>query len=287
MNSLQNTNSITLHELTESRLQLHYAVQFIAAIGSALAEPKPDYSHTSLGWNPELKAFVGEVIKGKQVFQVALDPVSLTSLILDEESNRLAEFTLHGKTIAQGLNWHKDEISKLGADADRVTLLAYPPDDFPDCAVARGTPFDASQEAERKQLTDYYATTYLVLQEIVAITAGISPIHTWPHHFDMATLISLPGRKNGEQMSIGIGMSPGDKSYDEPYWYVSPWPYPDITKLPELDAGGFWHTQHWVGAVLKASQLSEGKTADAQKEQVRLFLHSALKAANGLLQGEG
>jgi hypothetical protein len=286
MNSLQNTNPITGQGLTESRLQLHYAVQFIAAIGSALAEPKPDYSHTSLGWNSELKVFVGELIKGESVFQIALDPGSLTSLILDEESNRLAEFPLHGKTIAQGLNWHKDEISKLGVDAHQVTLLTYPPDDFPDHAVAHGTPFDASQEAARRELTDYYANTYLLLQEIVATTEGASPIHTWPHHFDMATLISLPGRKNSEQMSISMGMSPGDKSYDEPYWYVSPWPYPDITKLPELDADGFWHTQHWVGAVLKASQLSEDKTVDAQKEQVRLFLQSALNAANTLLQGE-
>ena len=97
---------ITPQELTESRLQLHYAVQFIAAIGSALAEPQPDYSHTSLDWNPELKVFVGDVIKGEQAFQIALDPVSLTSLILDEQSNRLAEFPLHGKTIAEGLNLH-------------------------------------------------------------------------------------------------------------------------------------------------------------------------------------
>ncbi|MDX2216968.1 MAG: hypothetical protein SFY66_27125 [Oculatellaceae cyanobacterium bins.114] len=40
--------------LSESRVQLHYAIQFIAATGAALAEPLPDYSHTSLAWNPVL-----------------------------------------------------------------------------------------------------------------------------------------------------------------------------------------------------------------------------------------
>lgn len=53
------TRKINPQELTESRLQLHYAVQYIAATGAALLEPLPDYSHTSMAWNPVLEAFVG------------------------------------------------------------------------------------------------------------------------------------------------------------------------------------------------------------------------------------
>jgi hypothetical protein len=53
------TGKIKPQDLTESRLQLHYAIQFIASPGAALAEPLPDYSHTSLDWNPALAVFVG------------------------------------------------------------------------------------------------------------------------------------------------------------------------------------------------------------------------------------
>jgi hypothetical protein len=74
-------------------------------------------------------------------------------------------------------------------------------------------------------------------------------VHIWPHHFDMATLLYLPG--HGESMTIGIGLSPGDMNYAEPYWYVPPYPYPQVARFPELDGHGMWHTQDWVRAILE------------------------------------
>lgn len=285
------TGNIKPQDLTESRLQLHYAIQFIAAIGSALAEPLPDYSHTSLEWNPELEVFVGTVIRSQISFRVALDPIRLTSIILDNQGNAIAEFPLHQKTMAEGLSWHKQEISKLGANAENVAFLSYPPDDFPEHPVAHGATFDASEESGRQELTNYYANTHQLLQELVATNKDASSIHIWPHHFDIATLISLPGTNNGEPMTVGIGLSPGDTSYEEPYWYVSPYPYPAIENLPSLDSNGFWHTQHWVGAVLTASRLAipiasgtDTKVAEMQKQQVEAFLNSALKESKALLK---
>jgi hypothetical protein len=63
-NSWQALGKINPQALTEGRLQLHYAIQFIAASGLALAEAQPDYSQMSCGWNPGLKVFVGEPIQG-------------------------------------------------------------------------------------------------------------------------------------------------------------------------------------------------------------------------------
>ena len=286
MNNLwQLTGKIKPQELTQSRVKLHYAIQFIAAAGSALAEPLPDYSHTSLTWKPDLKVFVGAVIHAAKSFQVALDPVSLISIILDKQGETIATFPLEGKTLVEGMDWHKKQISQLGADADKIVFLSYPPDDFPDHAIAHGAAFDVSEIAGQQELANYYANTHLLLEEIAAETEDASPIHTWPHHFDMATLISIPGKKNGEPMTVGVGMSPGDKSYNEPYWYISPYPYPNTTSLPKLAGGGFWHTQHWIGAVLTASQLT-ADSAPAQEEQVRSFLHSAVKASKALLAGK-
>lgn len=268
-------------DLTESRLQLHYAIQFIAATGQALIEPQPDDSQSSLRWNPELKAFVGGVIPAAKPFQVAIEPVSLTSLILDNQDRTLATFSLDKKTMKEALDWHKSEITKLGVDANKITFLSYPPDDFPDHAVTHGDSFDATGQEGRKQLTDYYNLTYFVLQDLTTTIDGASSIRIWPHHFDIATLVLLPQEKNGEQMSIGIGMSPGDTSYNEPYWYVSPYPYPTTKNLPRLDSNGFWHTEHWLGAVLTASQLFGESFSPTQ---VKAFLNSAVKASQVLLQ---
>lgn len=280
MDSWQKTGKIDPKSLTESRLQLHYAIQFAAAVGNFLTESKPDTSHASLTWNSELNLFVSGIVATEKPFQVALEPVSLTSIILDTQGKKLAEFSLGKKTMEQGMNWLKREISSLGADGEKLTFVSYP-DDFPDHPLARGTPFNETQEVQRQELTAYYANTNLLLQEIVSTTEGASPIRIWPHHFDLATLISLPYTQKGEAMSIGVGLSPGDSSYDQPYWYVTPWPYPDPANLPELDGGGSWHTQDWVGAILTASQLSQG---DEQQAQVKAFLQSAVKASLALLE---
>ncbi len=231
----QLTGKINPQELTESRLQLHYAIQFIAATGAALAEPLPDYSHTSLDWNSELEVLVGSVIRTAQPFQVALDPGSLTLILLNQGSETIASFPLHGKTMAAGLSWLQQELAQLGVNASKIAFLNYPPDDFPDHALAHGAAFDASPELALSELTDYYANTHHLLQSIIATHEDASAIRIWPHHFDMATLIMLPGMINGSPLTVGVGLSPGDSSYHEPYWYVSPYPYPDPASLPALD----------------------------------------------------
>lgn len=286
MNIWQTIAKIPPHELVESRLQLHYAIQFIAATGAALAEPLSDYSHTSLAWHPVLEVFVGSVIQAPQLFQVALDPVSLTLILLDQQSETIDSLPLPGKTMADGLNWLQQELARLGADASKVVFLDYPPDDFPDHPLAHGAAFNASQAGALRELTDYYANTQPLFQAIIATTEGATSIHIWPHHFDMATLITLPGTKNGSPLTVGVGLSPGDTSYPEPYWYVSPYPYPDAASLPALDSLGFWHTQHWVGAVLPASRLTETVSAEAQQQLVETFLHTAFRASIALLKSK-
>ncbi|MGA7953733.1 MAG: hypothetical protein WCA07_09465 [Gloeobacterales cyanobacterium] len=282
------TGKIKPQDLTESRLQLHYAIQFIAATGTALAEPLPDYSHTSLAWNPDLAVFMGAPIRAATPFRVALNPVTLTSILLDSKEETIASLALAQKTLVDGMSWHQGEISKLGADASKIEFLSYPPDDFPDHPLADGDVFpddryaDKSSQAGRQELTNFYANSHRLLQELVDAIEDASPIHIWPHHFDMAILISLSGKKDGEPMTIGIGMSPGDVNYKEPYWYVSPYPYPNLKNLPPLDGHGFWHTEHWVGAVLTASKLTQD-SAEAQEEQVRAFLRTALEASKTLL----
>ena len=133
-------------DLSASRVQLHYAVQFIAMTGAALAPPQPDYSHTTFHWEPNLKVFVDTSILAPQPCQVALDPISLTAMILDRQGKSVASLPLHQRTLAEGLDWHKTEIAKFGAAMDKVVLWNYPRKDFPDPPVAYGTPFDVGQE---------------------------------------------------------------------------------------------------------------------------------------------
>ena len=97
-----------------------------------------------------------------------------------------------------------------------------------------------------------------MLGEIAAREAGASPVRCWPHHFDIATLISLEGGDPEHARSIGVGLSPGDESYAEPYFYVSPWPYPESDRLDDIAPIGRWHTAGFVAYVVIGSEFAGG-----------------------------
>jgi hypothetical protein len=110
-------------------------------------------------------------------------------------------------------------------------------------------------------------------------------VRCWPHHFDIATLIQIDPPHLGEgARSIGVGMSPGDASYAEPYWYVTPWPYPSQDQLGCLPAGA-WNRRGWTGAVLTATEIVREASAGDQTRLIRNFVGAALSRSHALLRG--
>ncbi|TYQ27469.1 hypothetical protein [Pseudanabaena sp. UWO310] len=260
-------------QFAEARIQLHYAIQPLAAISNALA----DSSNKGLFWDYG-RGFTTRAITPIKSYRVALEPISLTLEFLTDRDQVISAFTLSDRTLSEAFDWMKAIVSGLGGDADLITPISYPPNDFPDSDLARGKTFQFLNLTSN--LAEYYAIADRILQDIVQQEAMVSNVRIWPHHFDIATLISIPA-SNGEELSIGVGLSLGDGSYDEPYWYVTPYPYPeDRSSLPALNGDGIWHTEHWVGAVLTASQCGEPQ---ASADQVKTFLNSAIAACKQLL----
>ena len=67
------------------------------------------------------------------------------------------------------------------------------------------------------------------------------PVRCWPHHFDLDTLVIFPSKDIYDTRTMGVGFSPGDGYYGEPYLYVSLYPAPDVTMLPMFPMIGHWH----------------------------------------------
>jgi hypothetical protein len=106
--------------------------------------------------------------------------------------------------------------------------------------------------------------------ELIARKLAAPPVRCWPHHFDLDTLVTVaPGR------TTGVGLEPGDDSYDEPYFYVSVYPAPDVGRLPPLPPIGHWHTQNFAAAVAPAQRIL---AADDQGAAVAAFLRAATDA---------
>lgn len=259
-------------DLLDARLELHHAAQLVAiGIGRSLVPSRPDDSHTTLSWDHD--AWWGEEIPDSHGLRAGLRPVGLDLLLGDER------LSLIGKTRRQGLDWLRQRLDERGLDGESAILdIHY---DLPDHPVADGATFRDDLTPGLEQLTAWYDAAHGALEEIAKRYGG-SPVVTWPHHFDIATLLVLdPGADEETARSIGVGLSPGDGNFDQPYFYVTPWPVPeqDPAELPV----GFWTRDNFFGAILTGEDLlAEGGDLEAA---ARLYLETAIEGGLASLRG--
>jgi hypothetical protein len=271
--------------LASARVEVHWAAQIVAAVGRALIPAVPDDSHTSLEWLEAERLLLGGATP--RGLRLGLRPADLTLVLRDPQDRNgeaRRELPLVGRTLDEARLW---AAAALGAVATVV-----PPYDMPPHAVAHGGTFSGGDGAALEEIDRWYAAADGFLREVRRTRShpptNASPVRCWPHHFDIATLIELPPGASVERRTIGVGLSPGDGSYQEPYFYVTPWPYPasgSDPQLPGLPGGAVWHRTGWFGAVLTATAIFAAADASPSKraEAVSRFLDAAVGAAATLL----
>ena len=258
--------------LTNARLQLHWASQIVAAVGNALIPPESDDSHTNLEWSPALQALQGNPLPdGKRV---ALQLESLELVLVAAAGQIVQAIVLPGKTLQDGL----DTVgSWLGTT---LNLRDY---EMPEHATANGDSFSLDETESCRELGRWYANADTALRSLREQQPG-DPVRCWPHHFDIATLLRIERGERSEGI-VGVGMTPGDHNYAEPYWYVSAWQKPDnldLPDLPTLPSGGFWRPEGWFGAVLTAVDLVQH--GEGQAEALAAFLQTGVEASIQIVQ---
>ena len=201
--------------------------------------------------------------------------------MLDDRNHKWGAFSLAQRRMDEGLYWLQQSATACGAVVKDLTLERTL-DDLPDHALAHGARFDAIHPQRRQELAAYYHNTLISLQPVVASTPGASPIHIWPHQFDMTTSIPLSPTPEGIPRSMGVGFSPGNGGYDQPYWYVTLWPYSQSQSLPDLAGGGTWHTAGWVGGCVNGNPTETRRPSTAPGESV-----SAICSRGGAIAANG
>ncbi|MFQ5529020.1 MAG: hypothetical protein ACE5FP_01600 [Gemmatimonadota bacterium] len=259
-----------LDGLLDARLQLHWAAQVLARFGDVHVEARPDYSHSALTWDPDRRRFNTERNPAGRLLQ--FDPIGL-AFRLERPGADAHEFDLRGRTLDEALGWLADLPENIGH-------LELGEPDVPAHPVSAGAAFDADPE-DTAELAGWFHAGHEGLTGLRGVWPTASPVRCWPHHFDIAVLIALdtPDEEPDAEKarSVGVGMTPGDTTYAEPYWYVTPWPYPDDPDLPPLPVGARWHTDGWIGAVLDG--------ADAVRvgpEGIAAYLAAAAEACAAL-----
>ncbi len=260
--------------LTKARLETHYAMQWLARAARAYVPEMPADSHTNLGWDETLAAFTTHPLPDGTMLVLRIEDTAL-ALASAGRIDAAHTFVLDGRREAEVREWLGRAVAARSLDPKGLDApLRWT---MPEWPVASGAPYATGGLADAlRELAAWNANAYRTLvafqQDLVASGFNASPVRMWPHHYDFDTLVELGGGR-----STGIGFSPGDHFYDEPYFYVSLNPKPDIAKLPPLTGIGRWNTTKFVAPVATAERII---AAEDPKGAVEAYLREAIDIAN-------
>ncbi len=270
-------------KLVEARIQLHWAVQPVMAFADSALERLPDDSQANLGWREDLEAMVGR--QRPDGLSAGLRIPDMTLMVFDEGGAIAESVSLEGQTIDSAVSWLDEVVAaRSGGPPERpIRIRDY---EMPAHPVAEGAAFVLDDPPAFAELARWFTNGNLVLKELTSSDRGWAEVRCWPHHFDLGTVISLESSGDASSgRSIGVGLSPGDTSYPEPYFYVNPYGLAaQPADGPALEYGGCWHTDGWFGAVLSATCIFE-ISEDSRESAVSSFLRGAVEASRNLLTG--
>lgn len=248
-----------------ARKQAHTAAQLLATAAQTHLPRRPDRSESALSWKKG--QLVSQPIEGVKLH---LDPALLVISVRGPKGDFRVD--LQGLSVLRALEGLTISLHKQGVPPK--------PWDIPDWDLPMGKlrkQGNFAVQPEGVALGRAYQAAADLLAG-VAKSPQAGTVLCWPHHFDLACLLTVAKDEEGElSQSVGIGMSPGDGGIPQPYFYVTPWPAPEGW-TPEPLKVGDWN-ESWVGAVLHYQDWS----GDAV---VRGFVEQATAVCRGVLDPE-
>lgn len=269
-------SAVPTESMVDARLQLHWAAQIVAAVGRTLLEPRPDDSHPNMTWVGGDRLAGNPV--GDRAIRAALEPASLTLHVLDPAGSR-EHVSLEGRTLEDGYHWMEESVGRALGESVVLSRERYT---IPTHRVGEGAEFTLTNRTAFQALRNWFHNGDRVLQMVTEGDEGASAVRTWPHHFDSGALIALERAGDPETSpSIGIGMTPGDATYPDPYFYINPYPSP--SHRPEWAGPGHWETEAWVGLVLTAPDILS-PDASAEHAVTMQFLRNGIETLRDALR---
>jgi hypothetical protein len=266
--------------LVRDRLLLHHGVQILASFCQALLEARPDDGHRSMIWVDDDRAFRTEATRDG-LHAVLRVPHFMLELRRGDAA--VDVLGLSRRTVAEGRTWLGAAVGEVRSTPE--VELESPEYEIPEHPAGGDAPLEPDPKA-LLELSRWYHNAHLVLGPLASGVPEASPVRCWPHHFDMATLMTFPAADDAEDPRyVGVGLSPGDDGYAFPYLYVNGWPAPRAADLPELAPPGHWHTDGWVGAVLKAEEVTGIPHSDGQAAVLTDFVARSVAAMRKVMLG--
>jgi hypothetical protein len=279
MSKWKKINGVDMDDLRSARKSLHIVVQLVSLLPRNLLPHDPTDGTASLEWNKSNKSLESINVSNEVGLPVRVGlSFKKFELYIGGSGGIIAALEMRGKTALEAFEWLKTELGKLDFNSDKLTLnLPY--------ELAE---FDTSKTLEiktksNKEYTRLYGNTFRVLKKLIPSWENAFEIRCWPHHFDLARIIPLETDAEGESTkSIGIGLSPGDETIDEPYLYINVWPQLEWELLNKHPLpSGHWNKTSWSGAIFTYTELI---AMPDQGKSFERFIKTAISAIENELK---
>lgn len=231
-----------------SREHAHHAAQLVAAAGVTLLPPDPEFHYSGATFDAERGAIVGSPLPMGRRVRLVLEGLRLEVM----DGDRVQHLDLVGRIVAEGALFLRVALGKK---------ITFPTWELPSGPIADFGPL-APEADDLRVLAQWYAAADATLRAISLDVGTKGEVRLWPHHFDLAALVTIERNAEHEKSrTVGLGLSPGDATIPLPYLYVTPFPYPKDRPTPPLPVGR-WQTSGWYGAVLEAAAIDGQRTVD-------------------------
>jgi hypothetical protein len=258
-------------ELTTVRNLSHNAIQWASRAARANLIARSDDSHSNLGWHEKHAALISHPLDEGQSYQLGFR-FRDGSLIWIEDGAVVDALALAGIGEATADGWCNEHLAGADLNSTELADMPYMLDPV-NCEEWVG-----AQDAV-ETLGAWFSAAQVALDALVtahgAAAVATPNVRCWPHHYDIATLFALDDGDAESARSVGIGLSPGDSAYSEPYLYCNPWPVPGGA-LPVVPEPLRWHTEGFTSLVCPASRMGSEQDLGAVSE-------SAFSVVLGLL----
>src|SRR5205085_9528738 len=117
-----------------ARIEAHYAVQWLARAARAYIEPRPDDSHTNLGWDDALQGFMTHPFSDRCRLRLKITDLSLQ--LISGGAAQPRTLALAGRRDADVRQWLGERVSAEGLDPNALDTAS--PYEIPPHAIREG-----------------------------------------------------------------------------------------------------------------------------------------------------
>lgn len=258
------------------RDNVHLAIQNVSALGRSYSFKSNNDEFAALNWIEQSQRLAGYWISNEKTkIRSSFSFPDFSIYLINDAMETVSQLELEGKKHTDIMVWLEEQVANQGFDTSPLHFKL--PYEVPHFSNIRNKPFTVQPTEHIIELASYYHNAYLICNAVKKGFGLTSETICWPHHFDLATLLTIKDTGDSEtSTSIGVGMSPGNLHEPIPYFYVAPWPYPnDPDALPGLSTAK-WVQDQWVGAKLDMRDIIQFKSAADQYQIVTSFVEEAI-----------